>query len=267
MIKAVISDADGTLVNTLYLIRHGQYEAAVEYLVGQGLNRHELPDYEEYETYLNQVVGGPTFDTFERTLRMLAQDYQGIDLSRIDCFEIDKQLKIIQDRLAPLYVHPFTGLDDLLKTFDMLDMKFAIYTSGASHMIVRNFGVSIPALGYGDLYRDANSTDAEKLNAFTERMKMIYGLPEFTVVTCDDVSAYKPDPEGVLVALDRLGVRAEEAVVLGDHSYDIQAAKRAGTYAIGMTHGFGSAEELKEAGADALCSNLHEVAYHLQYVL
>jgi hypothetical protein len=29
-IRAVIADSDGTLLNTLYLIRHGQYEASVE---------------------------------------------------------------------------------------------------------------------------------------------------------------------------------------------------------------------------------------------
>jgi phosphoglycolate phosphatase-like HAD superfamily hydrolase len=31
-IKAIIADSDGTLVDTRYLIRHGQYEASVDHL-------------------------------------------------------------------------------------------------------------------------------------------------------------------------------------------------------------------------------------------
>lgn len=36
-IEAIISDADGTLVNTLHLIRHGQYETAKAYLAQNGV--------------------------------------------------------------------------------------------------------------------------------------------------------------------------------------------------------------------------------------
>lgn len=54
MVKAIISDADGTLVNTTYLIRHGQYETAVVYLTQRGIPRHDIPDYETYESYINE---------------------------------------------------------------------------------------------------------------------------------------------------------------------------------------------------------------------
>ena len=56
MIKALISDSDGTLVDTLYLIRHGQYEAASEYLLSKGVALHDIPDYKTYETYINKSV-------------------------------------------------------------------------------------------------------------------------------------------------------------------------------------------------------------------
>lgn len=267
MLKAIISDSDGTLVNTLYLIRHGQYEAASEYLVARGVAREDLPTYEEYSRALDKVVGGPTSDTLRRTLAILAEKFPKIDLSQLDIAELDRSLTPIQDRLAPLYVHPYPGLDDLFKTASSLDLKMGIYTSGDGYMVVRHYGVSVPALGYSELYKDPNSTNAEKLQAFVERVKAIYDLPDFTIVTHEDVSSYKPDPEGILLALDRLGVKPEEAVVLGDLPVDMEAATRAGVRGIGLTQGFGTADELRAAGAHTVCANLYEVIYQLQYGL
>ena len=48
-----------------------------------------------------------------------------------------------------------------------------------------------------------------------------------TVVTFDDVENPKPDPEPLLVAADRAGVKVEECVYVGDAITDFQAAKAA----------------------------------------
>jgi pyrophosphatase PpaX len=49
------------------------------------------------------------------------------------------------------------------------------------------------------------------------------------VVTPEDVSRAKPDPEPVLLALRRLGVAAHEAVFVGDSPHDVAAGRAAGT--------------------------------------
>lgn len=80
------------------------------------------------------------------------------------------------------------------------------------------------------------------------------------VVTADDVKSFKPDPEGLLQALANIGVAAEHAVMVGDTSADIGAGKNAGTcFTIGVTHGFTSAETLREAGADYVVDHLSEI--------
>ena len=112
MIKAIISDADGTLVNTLYLIRHGQYETAVEYLIELGVPRHDIPEYDVYESFINQSVGGSTRETFEKTVRMLYEGTHDHYLDKIDFDDLDSRLASIQDHIAPLYVHPFHGLTE-----------------------------------------------------------------------------------------------------------------------------------------------------------
>lgn len=50
----------------------------------------------------------------------------------------------------------------------------------------------------------------------------------------DDVKNVKPDPEPVLLALDRLGIAKEDAIMIGDNSHDIEAGHRAGVRAAGV---------------------------------
>ena len=64
----------------------------------------------------------------------------------------------------------------------------------------------------------------------------------------DDVTHSKPHPEALLSALDELGVRAAEAVYVGDTTVDLEMAAAAGTpfIAVGATT---SPEAFRAAGA------------------
>ncbi len=48
------------------------------------------------------------------------------------------------------------------------------------------------------------------------------------VITSEDVKHHKPDPEGILKALDSLAVAPAKALFLGDSSHDLLAARNAG---------------------------------------
>lgn len=52
------------------------------------------------------------------------------------------------------------------------------------------------------------------------------------VVTGNDIKAHKPDPEGILLALNRLAVDPTKAVMLGDSDKDLGAASNAGVDSI-----------------------------------
>lgn len=58
-----------------------------------------------------------------------------------------------------------------------------------------------------------------------------------TVVAAEDTERHKPDPEPVLLALERLGARREDACYVGDSPFDVGAARAAGVHAIGVTWG------------------------------
>ena len=60
-----------------------------------------------------------------------------------------------------------------------------------------------------------------------------HGLAEHldTVVTVDQVSGPKPNPESILLAVERLGVRPDEVLFVGDAPADMVAARAAGVLA------------------------------------
>ena len=64
--------------------------------------------------------------------------------------------------------------------------------------------------------------------------------------------AVKPEPTAALQVLEKLGVRPEEAIFVGDSKIDVQTAKAAGIKAVGVSWGFRGRGELIEAGADAV---------------
>ncbi|RFA08872.1 HAD family hydrolase [Subtercola boreus] len=72
------------------------------------------------------------------------------------------------------------------------------------------------------------------------------------VTSADDVETAKPEPDVVRVALERAGVDASRAVMVGDTVWDVEAAARAGVSCIGVLSGGIGAAALREAGAVAV---------------
>ncbi|AHX21656.1 MULTISPECIES: HAD family hydrolase [Bacillus cereus group] len=70
------------------------------------------------------------------------------------------------------------------------------------------------------------------LDISLERLKM----KEFfdVIITGDDVHKPKPDPEGIIKALNLLDIQCEDAVVVGDSDADIAAGLQANIYTVGV---------------------------------
>ena len=80
------------------------------------------------------------------------------------------------------------------------------------------------------------------------------------IIGLEHVQKPKPDPEPVLVALARLGVSANRAVMVGDTPDDVIAGRRAGGATVGVTTGVFDADALAAAGADVVVERLAELA-------
>jgi N-acetyl-D-muramate 6-phosphate phosphatase len=69
----------------------------------------------------------------------------------------------------------------------------------------------------------------------------------------------KPYPDPILLAAQKMGVRSEECLMIGDTTVDIRAGKAAGAQAVGVLCGFGEEGELKQLGADLILKSTSDV--------
>jgi HAD superfamily hydrolase (TIGR01509 family) len=102
----------------------------------------------------------------------------------------------------------------------------------------------------------ASSSKSDELSALLKAARVDDLLTQAT--TSDDVDNSKPDPDIVQVALDKIGVRPDEAIMIGDTPYDIEAAARAGVRCIAVRCGGWEDEEL--AGAAAIYADPADIA-------
>jgi pyrophosphatase PpaX len=81
-----------------------------------------------------------------------------------------------------------------------------------------------------------------------------------TVVGGDETDRHKPDPEPLLLALERLEARADETAYVGDAPFDVRAAKAAGIHSVAVTWGGIHARERLEAEhPDAVADTAEEL--------
>lgn len=115
-------------------------------------------------------------------------------------------------------VRPLPGARELLAYLSRVGVPWAIATSGA----METAGPVIALLGVD---------------------------PDTVIITRDQVQYAKPDPDLFIAAAERLGVRIDESVVVGDSVWDLLAARRARALGVGMLSGGYGADELERAGA------------------
>jgi HAD superfamily hydrolase (TIGR01509 family) len=75
--------------------------------------------------------------------------------------------------------------------------------------------------------------------------------------TSADVDATKPEPDLVEAAMEK--VEADEAVMVGDSTWDCEAAKRAGIETVAVLTGGFSEQELREAGASIVFESIESL--------
>jgi HAD superfamily hydrolase (TIGR01509 family) len=79
--------------------------------------------------------------------------------------------------------------------------------------------------------------------------------------TSADVEATKPSPDLVLAAIEKVG--SKDAIMIGDSTWDCEAAKAAGISSIAVLTGGFSEEELRAAGASEVYSSIDELRVSL----
>jgi HAD superfamily hydrolase (TIGR01549 family) len=107
----------------------------------------------------------------------------------------------------------------------------------------------------------ASSAKEEEIGHYVEQL----GAGDVPYTTSADVEKTKPEPDLVLAALER--VDGEPAVMIGDSTWDCEAAGRAGIRCVAVLTGGFSREELTEAGAEEVFECLADLISALDRVL
>ena len=100
-----------------------------------------------------------------------------------------------------------------------------------------------------------------KSEALSYRGLARIGLARFvdTVVGCDVSTRHKPDPEPVLIALQRLACRAGDAIFVGDSIHDVLAGNAAGVRTVAALWGAFTRADLEPGGPTAWLTDISEL--------
>ena len=124
---------------------------------------------------------------------------------------------------------PFDGANELLATLaERRDVHLGIATGHASHAIV-------PAL------------------------EQFGWQAHFCTVQTSDKAPSKPHPGMIIQALSEAGVKAEDAVMIGDTAFDIEMARAADVRAVAVSWGYHRPDRLRDAGAWRVVEGMNEL--------
>jgi HAD superfamily hydrolase (TIGR01549 family) len=106
----------------------------------------------------------------------------------------------------------------------------------------------------------ASSSNEDDLGHFLDELQVRDVVDGWT--TSDDVERTKPHPDVIHAALDKAG-DVDEAVMVGDSRWDVEAAANAGLETVCVITGGWSALELEDAGAVCVFGSLVELRERL----
>jgi len=103
----------------------------------------------------------------------------------------------------------------------------------------------------------ASSAKQDEVERYLDQLEAREIIDAWT--TSADVESTKPEPDLVHAALERVHGSPEEAVMVGDTSWDVEAARRAGVDTLAVLTGGFAAQELRDAGAVEVFESVNEL--------
>lgn len=93
-----------------------------------------------------------------------------------------------------------------------------------------------------------------------ERVLKVHGIMDrFVSFQTPNSNPSKPDPGMLFSAMRETGVAPERTVMVGDTAYDMDMARAAGCFALGVAWGYHRPEDLRRAGAEAVVERVADL--------
>lgn len=169
------------------------------------------------EEYYAEYLGFTDYEAFEDIQKRYKTDFKGLSIEHL----VEQKAEVFKELIGQ-GGHLIDGVVELVAELKKSNIKIAI-NSGAT-------AADIKVMLAGSVIE--NSFDV--------------------IVSADDVSKGKPDPEGYLLALKKLNavsdfpISARQCVVIEDSHWGIVSAKKAAMHVIAVTNSY-AADQLKDA--------------------
>jgi pyrophosphatase PpaX len=124
----------------------------------------------------------------------------------------------------------FTGVADVLTRLQSLGVRLGVFTSGVTEAAL----IRLRHAGLLDFFE--------------------------AVIGGDQVTSYKPHPEGLQQLLRRFEVEPQATLYIGDSPLDVQAGRAAGATTAGVLWGVGAREMLAAAAPDHLVEDIGQLS-------
>ncbi|HLO59584.1 MAG TPA: HAD family hydrolase [Bacteroidales bacterium] len=155
--------------------------------------------------------------------------------------EKDRQEKVIRDCLHEMIEHYdsncivktrlYDGIKPMLLKLAGRNIKMSVFSNKAEPLTIKIVEHLLPDIGF---------------------QHVMGAGPDFPK---------KPDPSGALHICRKMAVDPRNTVYVGDSDVDMITANKAGMYAVGVSWGFRSREELKTNGAAIIVDNPERISH------
>ncbi|MEU7861263.1 HAD family hydrolase [Nonomuraea sp. NPDC049141] len=185
-------------------------------------------------------------DGLKRLLR-----HQGVRLPQ-DVAGLDDPLKVLR-RTADIAPELVDKIEAAFMAYEIEAADSAEITPGVRELLTACAEVGRPVVIVSN-----NSEPA--IERFLDLAGLNGGVDGLVGRPIGDPAEMKPHPRSVLRACEMADVRSDEAVLIGDSAFDMEAATNAGSRSIAYANQEGKDVTLAEAGADAVSNDMREIA-------
>lgn len=171
------------------------------------------------EDIIHTFIGPPVFSSFKRALNLSDED---------SAMAVEKyRERYVESGIYQLEF--YDGIQQLMEDMKKSGIKLAIASSKPENFIIK----ILDFLKMDNFFDYISSPESDKA----------------------------PENKTSLVerAISHLGVEKSRAIMIGDRYFDIDGAKGAGIDSIGVTFGFGSKDELQNAGATYIAESADDI--------
>ena len=194
--KVIVFDLDGTLIDSVNMFNE-IYAVLIKEIIGKNIHTDQIQ--EDWDDFAHQNIPGDLYDNF---LIYLDKKYS----SNVHDLEM---LKEVYSKIEYKYVSEEIGYKNFAKEL-VLKLKEKGYILVLATLSPKNIV---------DIY---NNVNLKLINEF--KINDIFDL----VLTYEDVTKKKPNPEIYLKVLEKLSVSKEECLIIEDSLEGVKAANNAG---------------------------------------